>query len=100
MGRPREELQELFLLLTPYVYFQPPAKLKMEYPAIVYEGDTGDSKFADNSTYSHTRGYQVMIIDRDPDTVLYDVIVSLPYCRHVRRYAVDDLNHYVFNLYF
>ena len=34
-----------------HTYFQPPASVKMKYPAIVYELDDIDTKHANNSIY-------------------------------------------------
>lgn len=98
MARPRQQLHELFLLMTPYVYFQPPSK--MEYPCIKYKLDDDSVQYADNSPYLQVNGYQVMIIDWDPDSVLRDIIATLPMCRFARHYTADDLNHFVYDLFF
>lgn len=98
MGRPRLELHELFELMTPYVYFQPPKQ--MEYPCIRYTLNDDDVQYADNHPYRHHDGYQVIVIDQDPDSVLRDIIKTLPMCRFERWYVADDLNHFVYNLFF
>lgn len=72
----------------------------MEYPCILISRDVGDTKFADNSPYRHTRRYQLTIIDRDPETFLYDPVAALPMCVHNRAYKADGLNHDVFIMYF
>lgn len=101
MGQ-RLELHSLLceLLGTGYVYFQPPANVQMEYPAIVYSRDDVDSKFADNVPYRRTKRYTVMIIDRDPDSDIPDKIAALPLCTFDRHYVVENLNHDVYTLYF
>lgn len=101
MGR-RLELQTLFedLLGTRNVYFQPPANIKIQYPCIIYHRDTIDTKFADDKPYSHTKRYEVMVIDRDPDSEIPDKVAELPMCTHNRFYVADNLNHDVFNIYF
>lgn len=98
MGRPRLELHELFELMTPHVYFQPPTK--MEYPCIKYELDDDLVQYADNEPYLQYDGYQVIIIDWDPDSVLRNMIKTLPMCRFSRHYTQDDLNHFVYDLFF
>lgn len=98
MGRSRLQLHELFKLMTPYVYFQPPSL--MEYPCIKYEIDDENVLHADNSAYVAFVGYRVTIIDHDPDSVLRDIIATLPYCQFSRQYKADDLNHFVYSLFF
>lgn len=102
MGRPRLELQALLeeILGSENVYFQPPNNLKMQYPCIRYEQDDGDTDFASNKPYRHTKRYQVTHIDQDPDSPIPDVIVMLPMCLFDRSYTADNLNHKVFNLFF
>lgn len=98
MGRGRLQLHELFVLMTPYVYFQPPDV--MDYPCIKYELDDDDVTYADNDPYVHYDGYTVTIIDWDPDSVLRDIIKTLPMCRFSRQYTAEDLNHFVYDLFF
>lgn len=98
----RIELQSLLegLLESDRVYFQPPTNVKMKYPAIVYNHDAYDTKFADNGPYSQTKRYQVTIIDGNPDSDIPDKIAALPLCRFDRSYVADNLYHKVFALYF
>lgn len=98
----RLELQDLleFTLESTNVYFQPPANVAMKYPAIVYERDQADSKFASNALYRYTKRYMVTVITRDPDSEVPDKVAALPMCLFSRHFAADNLNHDVFNLYF
>ena len=82
------------------VYFQPPESIKMKYPAIVYGVNYVDNKHADNSVYKQEREYSVTVIDRDPDCEISVAISRLPRCRYERSYAADNLNHFVYTLYF
>lgn len=82
------------------VYFQPPETVKMEYPCIIYNVNSADTRFADNIPYSRKKQYQVTVIDPDPDSVIPDLIAQLPMCVFNRHYTYDNLNHDVFNLYF
>lgn len=81
-------------------YFQPPANVQMEYPAIVYEHDKTATVFAGNLPYGHTKGYQVTVIDRVSDSKIPDRVAALPRCSFSRAYVANNLHHSVFNLYF
>lgn len=98
----RLELQELLehILGSSNVYFQPPATVKMNYPAIVYNRDAQDSKFAGNLPYSLTKRYEVTVIDRDPDSYIPDRVAALPMSSFSRHFVVDNLNHDIYALYF
>ena len=82
------------------VYFQPPASVSMNYPAIVYNRDYSDVKFSGNKPYSLTKRYSVTVIDKNPDSLVPDKVAALPMCLFTRHYKADNLNHDVFNLYF
>ena len=99
---PRLELQDLLetLLGSQYVYFQPPATLRMQYPCIVYARDRMDTKFANNKAYARKTGYQVTYIDKNPDSDVPDKIAELPLCSHKTFFTADNLNHDVFTLFF
>lgn len=99
----RLELHEklLDLLGSSNVYYQPPETIKMEYPCIVYELDTGDSTYADNFPYRFMKRYQITYITTDPDDDdIFGELVILPMCRFDRRYIADNLYHDTFKLYF
>lgn len=101
MGR-RVDLQALLELLLekPNVYFQPPENIRMQYPAIVYNLDDMEVVHADNLGYRRTNKYQITLIDRDPDNTVKDRIAELPLCGFSRFYVKDNLNHYVYDLFF
>lgn len=82
------------------VYFQPPATVKMNYPAIVYGLSNITSTFANNSSYKRARAYQVTLIDKNPDSEYVDKILALPMCSFDRHFKSDNLNHFVFTLYY
>ena len=86
--------------LTENVYFQPPSANEMNYPCIRYVLSKPDVKYADNTKYLNTKCYQVTIIDEDPDSELPDKLEAFPLCQLDRFYPADDLNHWVFTLYF
>lgn len=97
---PRSDLQEILEGICPNVYFQPPASVQMIYPAIVYERDRADTKFADNRPYTNTKQYSLTSISRNPDESIFEALAALPMCVHERFFVVDNLNHDVFNIYF
>lgn len=82
------------------VYFQPPESVKMSYPAIRYELSRIDLQYADDRPYMSAKRYSVTIIDKNPDSFLPDLITALPFCSFNRFYTADNLNHWVFDLYF
>lgn len=98
----RLTLQELLegLLESENVYFQPPSGFQMTYPCIVYELDHMKTDFADNNPYTLGKRYSLTIMDRDPDSVFPDKIAQLPKCSFENFFVSNNLNHYVFNIYF
>ena len=99
----REDLHEILkeLLGSNNVYFQPPESRKLDYPCVIYNRENGDSQFADNKTYTFSYRYQIIYIDRDPDSDFpIRLIERLPKCIYDRHFTSDNLNHEVFNLYY
>lgn len=99
----RLELHEKFcqILGSGNAYFQPPESVKLKYDAIVYSiKDRNDIK-ADDRQYRYMVGYSVMLIYRDPDSDLPEQLMdSFTHIRHDRSYAVDNLYHDLFTLYY
>lgn len=98
----RVELQQILedILGSGNVYFQPPASVKMAYPAIVYELSDIENEHADNVPYVQRTRYSITVIDKDPDSRIPFAISKLPACSFDRAYKSDNLNHYVLNLYY
>ena len=98
----RERLQDILeeVLGSENVYFQSPSSFQMKYPCIVYQLSDMKPKFADNIPYSLDTQYQITIIDRNPDSTIPYSIASLPKCIFDRQFVSDNLNHYVFVIYF
>lgn len=82
-----------------HVYFQPPESLKMRYPAIRYRRSRVDNRYANNAIYSQSTGYEVIVIDHDPDSEYSKKVSILPRCRFDRSYTVEGLNHDVYTIY-
>lgn len=103
MGKNRRlELHNILceLLGSSNVYFQPPETIKMKYPAIVYELNDIESKHADDGVYLSKREYLITLIDKDPDNEFVGKVSSIPTCRFNRHYQSDNLNHYVFTVFY
>lgn len=84
----------------PAVYFQPPPSVKLVYPCIVYVLDKIDTKHADDKPYLNKKGYSVTIIDKDPDSEIPNMFTNMPLCVFDRAYTADNLNHWVFSLFY
>ena len=82
------------------VYFQPPENLKMNYPAIVYSLNDIDVKYSDNNPYIIKNGYQVIVINKDPDNdTIYKIVQELN-GKLKTKYTTNNLNHDVFNIFY
>lgn len=88
------------LLESKNVYFQPPESQKLNYPSIIYNLNYVDTSRANNKLYRFKKRYQVILIDRDPDSKFFDRFLQLAYCTFDRFYTENGLNHWSFNLYF
>lgn len=98
----RLDLQTLLenLINCDHVYYQPPSNLQMKYPAIRFSRSDIENKFADNSVYVQQHAYEIIVIDKDPDSEIVEKVSKLPTARFERHYVADNLNHDVFQLYF
>ena len=94
-----EELCEI--LGTNKVYFNPPPSVRMTYPSIKYSKSNLDQKFANNKTYTSMSGYEVIVIDPNPDSDIPDKIVGhFERCRFDTSYIADNLYHTVLTIYY
>lgn len=82
------------------VYFQPPESQKMRYPCIRYALDDIHMRSADNVTYFQKRRYAVTLIDKNPDSETVEKLTALPLCSFNRFYTNDNLNHWVFEIFY
>lgn len=81
-------------------YYSPPEGLEMKYPCISYDLNNPNTKHADNLPYLVTLQWTIIIIDEDPDSLIASQFFNMPMCSFDRKYTSDDLNHFVFSLYF
>lgn len=87
------------LLGSQNVYYQPPASFKMSYPCIVYSRSGINKRNADDRMYKSVNEYGIIVIDRDPDSMIPDHILEhFAMCRFDRFYTSDNLNHFSLTL--
>lgn len=102
MAQSRLDLHTILKGLTGVndAYFQPKMNQTLSYPCIVYSRDKSHVKYADNVKYFFKKRYSVIVIDRNPDSLIPDLVEGLPFTGFDRFYPADGLNHFAFNLYF
>ena len=99
----RLQLQTLLesLIGSRNVYFQPPESLKLKYPCIIYTRRSDEKTlYANNTPYQHYDVYNLTVVDKNPDSDLFDKVAYLPMCSCTRRYIANNLNHGVFRIYY
>lgn len=98
----RENLHDILVeaLGSDEVYFQPPSTVRMHYPCIVYSLLPGRTMYSNNMPYVIQKRYQVIVIDKDPDSEIPDRIGMLATSTQTRRYTADNLYHSVYEIYY
>lgn len=82
------------------VYYQPPSKEKLHYPAIIFERSDMGKINADNKLYLQNNRYTVTYIDPlQTDRVPY-ALLAIRGSSHDRHFTSDNLHHDVFTIYF
>lgn len=94
------QLEQIFLDagLPVNLYFEPPASVRMKYPAIIYSRDQILNRNADNAVYMQRDEYLVTVVDKDPDSYLVRAVSELPKSRWERGFVVDNLHHSLFSI--
>lgn len=102
MAKDRLTLQtELETLLnSSRVYFQPPAGYQLRYPCIVYQLDDIDKTHANNKKYFGLKRYLITVMDLDPDTIIHEKVLEMPYSSFEDHFVADNINHYICSLYY
>lgn len=102
MSRSRLDLYDILKekLGSSNVYFQPTENVKINYPCVVYHLNSDDVRYADNNMYTQYKQYKITIIDKNPDSPIPDKIANIPLCRLNTSFTRDNLNHYIYLLYF
>ena len=93
----QKKLEEL--LDSKNVYYKAPENVKMNYPAIKYSLDKIINKKADNGSYIRNKQYSITVISKKEDPEVINKLLDLFYCSFDRAYESENLNHYVFTLY-
>lgn len=94
-----EELCDL--LESRNVYFQPPESVKMKYPCIKYSLSGVNAKRANDEIYQSTNRYELIVIDPNPDSDIWQKILKrFPMCSFDRPYVADNLNHFALTLHY
>lgn len=99
----RLELHEklVTLLGSRNVYFQPPETLKLKFPCIIYNFQRGDTLKANDRTYRIYDCYQITYVTKDPeDSKIDEFLESFQMINHDRHFTSDNLNHYIYSLYY
>ena len=99
-SRPNLQTKLEQILGSRNVYFQPPESIKLNYPAIVYKRSNIQNTFADNEVYKQSYFYEIIVIDRKPDSQITKKLSKLPKIRFDRSFTYDNLNHDVFTIYY
>lgn len=81
-------------------YFQPPANVKMKYDCIRYNRVGGDTNYAGDGVYAFRWAYSVTAISKNPDSAIPDYLAHFPMSSFDRFYTADNLNHWVFTIYY
>lgn len=105
MARPPSQLQTIFETIMEIagqspenVFLQPPTVLPD--PCIKYNRDDSWVVHADNLKFATFKRYLVTVIDRNPDSLIPDLVEALPHCGFDRFYTANGVNHWTYNLYF
>lgn len=96
----RLKLQHLLEGICNRVHFQPPSNVRLQYPCIIYKLTDIDSRYADDNPYNLERGYQVTYIDTNPDSIVPLKLASIQKSRFSNFFISDNLNHWVFTIYY
>lgn len=100
MLRRRKEFNKLLKTICNNVYFQPPDNIRMKYPAIIYKVYLTEDEYANNNKYLGCTYYELTVVDRNPDSEVAMAVYRLPKSSFVREFKSDDLNHYIFRVYY
>lgn len=82
------------------VYFQPPPSFQLKYPCIIYNLSDINNTHADNLAYTQEKMYTLTVVDPDPDSIISEKISKLSMCSFDRFYTADNLNHYVYTIFY
>ena len=87
-------------IVNPCVKYQPGPSVTLNYPAIIYKLNDMPSNWANNWPYHWEHRYEVQVIDRKADSPLRERLISLQMCKFRTSYTVDNLYHFVFDIFY
>lgn len=102
MAQPLSDLQALLRGLdgVEEAYIQAPTT-GMKYPCIMIERDQQSRvNFADNLKYLFKKGYTLIVVDRNPMSLIPDLVEALPHSRFDRYYRTNGLHHFAFQIFY
>lgn len=85
------------------VFFQPPSSpgAGLTYPCTVYQLSDIYTVKADDMNYKGMRRYQLTYVTKDPaDPLIDDFITHFSMISFSRHFTSDNLNHYIYDLYY
>lgn len=82
------------------IYFQPPDGFRMKYPCVIYNAESPNALYADDTLYNVTKHYTITVIDRDPDSEIPIRLYSLPYARPEKPFVHENLYHYNLSIFY
>lgn len=96
----RLELQSTLeeLLGSGNVYYKPPGKEKLVFPAILYDKSGYEVKHADNGLYVDCVSYKITVMATAPDHPVINKIRKLPRTSYDRCYKSDNVYHDVIKI--
>lgn len=102
MIKRRLELHEKLvdILGSRNVYFQPPESVKIKTPGILYVRSNIFNVDANNKIYMSKVGYDVTVIDSDPDSEVVEKLALFPGSQFIRHYTSTGHNYDVFRIYY
>lgn len=82
------------------VYFQPPETVKLIFPCILYSVSSDRVNYANNDIYKGMIRYDVTVMDKNPKSNIAKLVRKLPYCKFDRCFQKDNMNHFVFTIFY
>lgn len=101
MARPVSELVNLLKGLegVEAAYIQAPTT-GMVYPCIMIDRSSSNVKHADNIKYLFKKGYTLIVVCRDPNSLVPDLVEGLPHSRFDRYYRANGLHHFAYQIFY
>lgn len=82
------------------LYYQKPENIKLQFPCLIYKRINEDADYANNKIYRDASQWELILIDRAPDSDYIDKLKTIEYCRFSREYVSDNLYHSVYTIYY